>query len=238
MNYTKIDWCDMTWNPIVGCKHNCEYCYARKIANSIYGSFEPVFYQKRLRAPTKFKKSKNIFVGSMSDIFGDWIPFKNIVDIVDACFKAPQHRYIFLTKNYKRYEEVRELIGELIEVYDGTRPKMCLGATATNNKQLKEAYASKADWISIEPIHGKLDTKKLFSCKGNSKNNTNLSPRWYWVVVGAETGNRKEKIVPKKEWIQEVAEVCLQYNIPLFTKESLREMMGDEFVQEFPWGDN
>ncbi len=42
----------------------------------------------------------------------------------------------------------------------------------------------------------------------------------------------------KKEWIQEVAEVCLQYNIPLFTKESLREMMGDEFVQEFPWGDN
>ena len=29
---TKIDWCDATWNPVTGCMHGCEYCYARKIA--------------------------------------------------------------------------------------------------------------------------------------------------------------------------------------------------------------
>lgn len=29
---TKIDWCDSTWNPVTGCLHNCDYCYARNIA--------------------------------------------------------------------------------------------------------------------------------------------------------------------------------------------------------------
>lgn len=32
MNKTKIEWCDSTWNPVTGCKHGCDYCYARRIA--------------------------------------------------------------------------------------------------------------------------------------------------------------------------------------------------------------
>lgn len=30
MNKTKIEWCDSTWNPVTGCLHNCNYCYARR----------------------------------------------------------------------------------------------------------------------------------------------------------------------------------------------------------------
>lgn len=26
---TDIEWCSHTWNPVTGCKHGCEYCYAR-----------------------------------------------------------------------------------------------------------------------------------------------------------------------------------------------------------------
>jgi len=29
MNKSKIEWCDSTWNPVTGCLHGCEYCYAR-----------------------------------------------------------------------------------------------------------------------------------------------------------------------------------------------------------------
>ena len=29
---TKIEWCDSTWNPVTGCQHGCEYCYAKRIA--------------------------------------------------------------------------------------------------------------------------------------------------------------------------------------------------------------
>lgn len=32
MDKTKIEWCDSTWNPVTGCRHGCEYCYARRIA--------------------------------------------------------------------------------------------------------------------------------------------------------------------------------------------------------------
>ena len=56
-----------------------------------------------------------------------------------------------------------------------------------------------------------------------------------WVIVGAETGNRKGKVAPKKEWIMEIAEECAKYYRPIFMKDSLRELMGEDFRQEFPW---
>lgn len=40
MDKTKIDWCDSTWNPVTGCLHGCEYCYARGIAKRFSGGGE------------------------------------------------------------------------------------------------------------------------------------------------------------------------------------------------------
>lgn len=58
-----------------------------------------------------------------------------------------------------------------------------------------------------------------------------------WVIVGAETGNRKDKVIPQKEWIMELAEECDKRKKPIFMKESLRALMGEDFRQEFPWKD-
>ena len=30
LHKTKIDWATHTWNPVTGCLHDCEYCYARR----------------------------------------------------------------------------------------------------------------------------------------------------------------------------------------------------------------
>ena len=56
-----------------------------------------------------------------------------------------------------------------------------------------------------------------------------------WIIVGAETGKRKTKVVPEKKWIDKIAEACYKAGTPIFMKESLRGIMGDDFRQEFPW---
>ena len=127
MNKTKIEWCDSTWNPVTGCLHGCEYCYARRIAERFGGcdnpidsrellqpmtitrrngkavdapfpfGFEPTLLRYRLEEPQHIKEPQTIFVGSMADLFGRWVPTRWIVEVLDACAAAPQHRYMFLS---------------------------------------------------------------------------------------------------------------------------------------------
>lgn len=67
--------------------------------------------------------------------------------------------------------------------------------------------------------------------------------RWYkcaypfsdWIIIGAETGNRKDKVIPKVDWIMEILQNAEKTGTPVFMKKSLRELMGDDFRQEFPW---
>lgn len=274
---TKIDWCDATWNPVTGCLHGCEYCYARKIAERFRGfapeengdwntiqyckdgprlgvlngmqarkrkdgtvvpavypfGFIPTIHRYRLDEPQKWKKPRNIFVCSMADLFGDWVPDEWIQEVVAACYNSLQHRYLFLTKNPARYKEVDKIVHwpSFEEMHiEKSKPTMLLGASATNDAQMKAVYDSYADWVSIEPIHEQLLPEWFVSSIGDIE-----VSRWEWVVIGAETGNSKNKVVPKKEWIQEIADVCKRYRTPVFMKESLRRLMDDDFIQEYPW---
>ena len=61
-----------TWNPFVGCLHDCIYCYAREQAKrrkkkckKCY-NFEPHAHPNRLNQ--KFKPDETVFVCSMADI--------------------------------------------------------------------------------------------------------------------------------------------------------------------------
>jgi len=277
---TKIDWADRTWNPITGCLNDCSYCYARKISNRFgshlpklgsiaslnepvrhikYKSsavcpypydFKPTLHKYRLDEPQKIKKPQNIFVCSMADLFGSWIPKDWIDTVFTACEKAPQHNYLFLTKNPERYTEVY------------FHSKFCgnnyCGITVTNQREYDNSikYHTAMDniFISIEPIQGRIDLStrtfsvpytetKVMMNPLSGKVWLSDSPQYVdenehirWVIVGAETGNRKEKVIPKRVWIDEIADTCKEYNIPLFMKESLRELMGNDFKQEFPEG--
>ncbi len=69
--------------------------------------FNPTFHRYRLDEPRRWKKQRTIFVCSMADLFGDWVPDKWIEEVFKACEAAPQHQYLFLTKNPARYRELR-----------------------------------------------------------------------------------------------------------------------------------
>ena len=245
MNKTKIEWCDSTWNPVTGCFHSCPYCYARSMVQrfgtglllkqpQIFVIDEPVVMNgKKLPYPTDFvptfhryrlgdylnKKHRTIFVCSMGDLFGKWVPDVWIEEVFEACRKVPQHRYLFLTKNPSRYVELAE---------QGKLPKldnMWYGTTITTSDVEYFWAENYHTFLSIEPILSKFE--KANPDAGHIE----------WIVMGAETGNRKNKVVPKKHWIDGIIGLCDEQHIPLFMKESMRSVVGEENMRrDFPWG--
>ncbi|MGI6234455.1 MAG: DUF5131 family protein [Christensenellales bacterium] len=183
--------------------------------------FAPTFHRYRLGEPARWTRPRNIFVCSMADLFGDWVPEAWIKDVFAACQAAPWHRYLFLTKNPKRYLALHK---------DSELPRgdgYWYGTTITNPDDLY--YYAAPDlmlntFLSIEPIMAPF-------------NRSRVSPEHFpgWVIVGAETGSRKEKVIPDKKWIDEIAAACTEIGRPIFMKESLRTIMGPDFKQEWPW---
>lgn len=200
------------------------------ITNASYPfGFEPTFHRYWLDEPRRWKKPRTIFVCSMADLFGEWVPDKWIEQVFRACEAAPQHRYLFLTKNPQRFKFLRE---------NGIKlPKGCwIGTSVSKDKEEYDQYTGRtryisdnwdtnANWfVSVEPILERM-----------SRNSIENLTAMNWVIVGAETGTRKEKIVPQKEWIDEIADECKRCRVPIFMKESLRGLMGADFRQELPW---
>lgn len=116
MNKTEIEWADYSWNPITGCKHGCEYCYAAAMARRFDRSFEPQFHPEKLEEINKIKKGI-VFAGSNSDMFGDWLnprPWNTGVNPNIRVLIAANNYYtvhggkasiMFLTKNPEAYHK-------------------------------------------------------------------------------------------------------------------------------------
>lgn len=271
MNKTKIDWADMTWNPVTGCLHGCEYCYARKIANrfapkmpdgqpaasgelhSIWNTnipfsfgFDPTFHHYRLADPEKIKKPQTIFVCSMADLFGEWVPDEWIQEVFNACKAASKHRYLFLTKNPDRIWNA--IMTKKLHVTQNMWFGFSVEDQATLNKiAMRARWLPQNSFISIEPLHGPIDLTRIEPTGIDaSLDFLNGGQYWLmggddkgkkikWVIVGAETGNRKDKVIPEKKWIDDILAACVRANVPIFMKESLRDLMGEDFIQMYPW---
>ncbi len=220
INKTKISWCDYTWNCVIGCHEPaCPYCYAKRL-NERYGFIKdwniPEWRERTFRK--KFpKKPARIFVNSMSDI-NFWEP-EWMAKVLNRVRQYPQHTFLFLTKFINCY------------LYF-TAPSNCwLGWTVTNPynyltllMQILIPYKNKVNktLISIEPIQEDMMLEHI-----GSKNID-------WIIIGAETGTRKEKVIPKREWIQNIVDFCREHKIPVFLKGSLKDIWGEKLIQEWP----
>lgn len=266
---SKIGWCDDTFNPISGCLHGCEYCYARDIAHRFGGwtdsdgdthhdeilkneskvreldeplrvfregqtifsgkwqkapypyDFIPTFHRYRLNDYVG-KKGRNVFVCSMADLFGRWVPDDWIQEVFEACEKAPQHNYLFLTKNPARYEEYGVKAFSASGIFN-----LWYGMSVTTEKELGKTWMLPEychTFISIEPI------LEDFNIVNGDLRLSDLE----WVIIGAETGRRKDKVVPERKWIEDIAKECERNGMPIFMKSSLADIWGEPLIQEFP----
>lgn len=201
--------------------------------------FFPTFHSYRLDEPKRWKKPRTIFVCSMADLFGEWVPDEWIKAVFDACEKAPWHRYIFLTKNpsrlmlmaaAKEVEEGEKYRPEDMQKIKGHTPlpkhdNWWFGSTLDNKDARRFQWWGYHSFVSIEPLTEFMDV------------GLGSFGRDEWVIIGAETGNRKDKVVPKREWVDNIVEAASITGMKVFMKGSLRDLMGDDFRQELPWED-
>lgn len=203
--------------------------------------FTPTFHRYKLDEPQRWKKPRTIFVCSMADLFGDWVPDEWIRAVFEVCEAAPQHRYIFLTKNPARlckmasacqleqWNKKHDRPHPQTKEFAGTMPlpmhdNWWFGSTLDNANATR--FDGRFRWntfTNIEPLMEYMNVG-LGSFGGDK-----------WVIIGAETGNRKGKVIPKREWVENILNAARITRMKVFMKESLRDLMGDDFRQEFPW---
>jgi len=149
-----------TWNPVIGCLHNCSYCWARRLAETklthmekYKDGFKPNISEHELEK--RFRK-QYVFACDMGDLFGDWVPKDWILKVLKAVRNSPSSYFLFLTKNPKRYFEFLDVFPE----------NLVLGATIESNRDYKVSNAPSVKeryecmvripyhnkMISIEPI--------------------------------------------------------------------------------------
>ncbi len=183
---TKIEWADLTINPVVGCSKcspGCDNCYAERFAARLAknpntatkyagvvdeqgrwtGKISSLDLSVFDRLP---KKPCRVFVGSMTDIFHPGLDNNDGGGML-AMFKIMRmlpHTFMLLTKRSKRMKgDVEWLIDQDGELPDNIWP----GATVCNQAEANEKIplllqtpAAKR-FVSVEPMLGPVDLKQL-----------------------------------------------------------------------------
>ena len=227
-----VDWASWTWNPVTGCWHGCDYCYARDIANSdrmaqaYPKQFEPTFHPARLAAPSNTPLPKeitrpadrNVFTCSMADLFGKWVPDEWIQQVFGRVKVHPEWNFLFLTKFPQRLQEVCESLG-------GFPDNAWVGCTVDAQARVATAerafqhIKAKVRWLSVEPMRERLTFKAL--------------DMFDWVVIGGQTAsyyNNTPAFQPAWEWVEHLWTQARQAGVKVYWKENLTVR-----PKETPW---
>lgn len=208
---SSIEWTDATWNPVTGCTKispGCKNCYAETFAERFRGvpnhpyeqGFDLKLWPERLKLPYTWKRSKRIFVNSMSDLFHEDVPEEYILNVFKVMNEANWHVYQVLTK---RPEKMLELNPRL-----NWAPNIWMGVSVENQDHTWRAeILSKSNaqtkFLSVEPLLGAIPNLYL----------ENID----WVIVGGESGRRCRPV--SEDWILEIKQQCDEKNVAFFFKQ-------------------
>lgn len=202
-------------NLVIGCTIGCSYCYARNNVRRFHMTEDfsrPEYFPGKLKLMDR-KRPQNLLLTGMSD-FSDWDPEWR-EEVFARIARNPQHQYIFLTKRPEKIQFSTEL------------DNVWFGVTVTSAKEkgrikaMREHIRAKHYQVSFEPMFDNIGEVDFTGIE--------------WIVVGTETGRRKEKSESKTEWVWNLTDQAHSRGIPVFMKEDLPPVMGEEqMVQELP----
>ena len=214
-DHSGIEWTDATWNPVTGCtkiSRGCDNCYAARFAERFRGvpghpyesGFDLTLHPERLDQPLRWKRSRLVFVNSMSDLFHKDVSRDFIDEIFGVMEEADHHFFQVLTK---RSSLMRDY---LLRRYAGSAVPQHIwcGVTVEDQKALSRVRhlrdaPAQVRFLSIEPL---LESLGEFDLSGI-----------HWVIVGGESGPRARPI--EVSWVCEVRDRCAEEDVPFFFKQ-------------------
>ncbi len=208
---TKIEWTEMSWNPVTGCTKispGCLNCYAERMAIRLKAmgqkryrnGFSVTMQTDLLNQPDKWVTPRTIFVNSMSDLFHEKIPLSFIKKVFATIKRNPHHTFQVLTKRNERLAQLS---------YDLSWPhNLWIGVSVENSDYLNRIdnlrhVPAAVRFLSCEPLIGPLRKINLGGI--------------HWVIVGGESGPKSRPM--EKEWVTEIKSQCIEQNVPFFFKQ-------------------
>ena len=208
---SNIEWTEMTWNPVTGCSkvsQGCKHCYAERMAKRLYAmgadryrnGFQPTLHDDLIDLPKHWKKSRIIFVNSMSDLFQSEVSDDFIRRVFSTMKACPQHTFQILTKRSQRLRELAESLPWTTNIWVG----VSVEDAASMNRVADLAFVpAQVRFLSCEPLIGPLEDLPLNHIQ--------------WVIVGGESGPGARPMNPK--WVESIHRQCLAHDVPFFFKQ-------------------
>lgn len=211
MATSKIEWTEMTWNPVTGCTKvstGCKHCYAEVMASRLkamgvekYASgFQLTLHPNEINTPRNWRKSRTIFVNSMSDLFHRSVPDEFIFEVFDTMRECSQHRFQVLTKRANRLRALDPRLYWASNVW--------MGVSVEDRRRMHRieglrSTGAKLKFLSLEPLLGPLPNLQLEGIN--------------WVIVGGESGPKARPL--DREWVVEIRDQCRDAGVPFFFKQ-------------------
>lgn len=253
---TKIEWTDASWTPIrarnkatgaVGwfCEHaseGCRNCYAEGMNNRLGTQlpFKPghrkdveIFVDEKILAqPKAWRRPRRIFVCSMTDLFGDFVPTDAIDQVFAMMAASPQHTFQVLTKRADRMRDYFHALRGMGEWNGAAWPlaNVWLGVSVEDQAAadfriplLLQAPAA-VHFLSCEPLLGPvnvarwlLDANYLEYCDAVGGPLPKMPASIGWVIAGGESGPHARPMHPA--WARALRDQCAAIGTPFHFKQ-------------------
>jgi len=233
MAQSSIEWTEMTWNPTTGCNKisaGCKYCYAEVMTRRLEAmgidkykdGFKVRTHHDSLLTPYSWKKSKIVFVNSMSDLFHPEVPIEFIKKVFFVMNDTPQHTYQVLTKRADRLSQIHEELTWTENIW--------MGVSVEDDRVIERIdflrkINAMTKFLSCEPLIGPLANMNL----------TNID----WVIVGGESGRKARPIY--ESWVWDIKQQCDEQGATFFfkqwggkNKKKSGRMLGGRTYDEMP----
>jgi protein gp37 len=232
---TGISWCDMTFNPWIGCTKvspGCAHCYAER--DNTYRKWNPAGWGKGVHRKRTSKANwdkvrkwdklaaidhttPRVFCASLADVLDEEAPEEwrhNLWQLIDECKNL---EWLLLTK---RPENIWRMLPD--RWLFNPPAHIRLGITAENQEMFIERaplllkYWEGKNFLSLEPLLGPIE---LYNVSGweNTAYWWGKKLRFDWVIVGGESGSDARPMDPN--WVRSLGSQCQAAHAPFFFKQ-------------------